>query len=178
MGGNFISKIIRSQELARGTQSMKLQKELKRPVPFTYPEQELLLNLLRVGDQVDNRLSRLFREYGLTLSRFNVLRNLEIARRPLTCGEIAQRMIQVVPAITSLVDQLEKRGWVQRHRCEQDRRVVYVEITPSGLQVTATVMPPLVDLEKQLLKKLTRGDMKSLIGLLEKTRESLRENCD
>jgi DNA-binding MarR family transcriptional regulator len=152
---------------------MKLQQELHRPVPFASPQQETLLNLLRIGDQIDNRLSRLFREYGLTLSRFNVLRSLAVADRPLTCGEIADRMIQVVPAITGLVDQLEKQELVARKRCTEDRRVVHVAITTKGREFSDGILPPLQELEKQLLGGLTRSEVQTLLGLLEKTRGSV-----
>ncbi len=155
---------------------MKLQHELKRPIPYASPQQEALANLLRVGDQLDNRLSRLFREHGLTLSRFNVLRSLLIADRPLTCGEIGERMIQLVPAITSLVDHLETQGMVERERCSEDRRVVHVQITKRGREVAEGLKLPLTDLENTLLGKLTRAELKTLIGLLEKTRVSITES--
>ncbi|TWT73072.1 HTH-type transcriptional regulator MhqR [Allorhodopirellula solitaria] len=152
---------------------MKLQEELKRPAPYTSLQQETLVNLLRAGDQIENRLSRLFREHGLTLSRFNVLRSLALANRPLTCGEIGERMIQVVPAITSLVDRLEKHALVERHRCLEDRRVVHVSITQKGRQLSDAVDPSLRAMEESLLKSLTQAELKTLLGLLEKTRESL-----
>ncbi len=152
---------------------MKLQDELNRPVPYASIQQETLLNLLRAGDQIDNRLARLLREHGLTLSRFNVLRSLAMADRPLTCGEIADRMIQIVPAITSLVDQLEKHALVERQRCVEDRRVVHVSITPKGRKLSDSLLPSLLTLEKSLLKRLTAAELKTLLGLLEKTRASL-----
>ena len=74
---------------------MKLQQELKRSVPFASLQQETLVNLLRIGDQLDNRLSLLFREHGLTLSRLNVLRILFLADRPLSCVAIGERVIQL-----------------------------------------------------------------------------------
>lgn len=152
---------------------MKLQHELKRPVPFASVQQETLVGLLRIGDQLDNRLSRLFRELGLTLSRFNVLRILLLDDRPLTCGEIGERMIHIVPAITSLVDHLENRGLVERHRCVEDRRVVYVRITQAGRRLCDEAMVPLADIETRLLSKLNSAELKSLSGLLEKVRESI-----
>ncbi|MEO8268332.1 MAG: MarR family transcriptional regulator [Aureliella sp.] len=152
---------------------MKLQQELKRPVPFASIEQETLVNLLRIGDQLDNRLSRLLREHGLTLSRFNVLRVLMLADRPLTCGEIGERMIQVVPAITSLVDHLEKQALVERQRCQQDRRVVHVRITKSGKKLADAAMLPLPNIEHKLLGKLSQTQLKSLNGLLDKVRASI-----
>ncbi|QDV68984.1 HTH-type transcriptional regulator MhqR [Rosistilla carotiformis] len=154
---------------------MKLQEELHRPIPFVSLQQEALLNLLRIGDQLEVRLSRYFREHGLTLSRFNVLRNLILADRPLTCGEIGDRMIQVVPAITSLVDHLENQGLVQRERCDEDRRVVHVRITKAGRKLADTAMKPLNGMETDLFAKLNSTELKSLIGLAEKVRESFVE---
>ncbi len=152
---------------------MSLQNELKRPVPFASLQQETLVNLLRIGDQLDNRLSRLFRESGLTLSRFNVLRILVLADRPLTCGEIGERMIHIVPAITSLVDHLEKQALVERQRCVEDRRVVYVRVTPAGRELCQSAMAPLAEIEQRLLSKLNCSELKTLSGLLDKVRESI-----
>ncbi len=152
---------------------MKLHEELLRPVPFRSIEQEALLNLLRIGDQLDNRLSRLFREHGLTLSRFNLLRNLILADRPLTCGEMGQRMLQVVPAITSLVDHLEQQGLVERTRSAEDRRVIHVRITEAGRRLAAETMKPLEALEQRLMGELDRDELLRLVELLDKTRASI-----
>ncbi|MEZ6090259.1 MAG: MarR family transcriptional regulator [Pirellulaceae bacterium] len=152
---------------------MKLQHELKRPIPFASIQQETLLNLLRVGDQLENRLSRFFREHGLTLSRFNVLRSLILAEKPLTCGEIGERMIQVVPAITSLVDHLESQGLVERKRCTDDRRVVHVCVTEAGKKLADDVMGPLSKMERELFTGMSQTDLTDLTTLLEKVRDSL-----
>jgi DNA-binding MarR family transcriptional regulator len=156
---------------------MKLQEELKRPIAFASTEQETLLNLLRIGDQLQNRLSRFFRDQGLTLSRFNVLRSLIIADCPLTCGEISERMIQAVPAITSLIDHLETQGLVQRVRSVDDRRVIHILVTSQGRSLADAAMKPLADLEKRLLKQLRHEEQLNLIELLEKARESV-SMCD
>jgi DNA-binding MarR family transcriptional regulator len=156
---------------------MKLHEELLRPAPFRTLEQEALLNLLRIGDQLDNRLERLFRLHGLTLSRFNLLRILELAERPLTCGEMSARMLQVVPAITSLVDHLEHQGLVVRERSVEDRRVVHVRITDQGKRLAAETMKPVEELEQRLMKEMKRNELKMLVELLDKTRASIAA-CD
>ncbi len=144
--------------------AMKLHEELHRPEPYVSVDQEALLSFLRVGDQLDNRLSR-----------FNVLRSLVLARQPLTCGEIADRMLQIVPGIKGLVDGLEKQRLVQRERSTEDRRVVHVQITPGGQRLCKKVEQPIAELETRLLKGRKRSEVKMLIGLLEKTRESINE---
>ncbi len=92
----------------------RLQKEIKKKRPFKTPGEEAILNLLRTNDQFGNRFGRLFREYGLTSSQYNVLRVLRGEGKPMPSLEIAERLIQVVPAITGLIDRLEKQGLVVR----------------------------------------------------------------
>lgn len=151
----------------------RLQRELKKRQPFTLPEQAALLNILRTGDQFQNRFGRLFREYGLTGSQYNVLRILRGEGAPLPSLEIADRMVQVVPAITGLIDRLEQQGLVRRKRCTEDRRVVYVELTKEGADLVGRLDEPVHDLHRRLLGHLTRGELAELNRLLEKARQSL-----
>lgn len=148
----------------------RLQQEIHKKQPFDSLEQEAALNLLRTSDLFDNRLGRLFREYGLTSSQYNVLRILRGAGCPLPSLDIAERMIQVVPAITGLIDRLEAQRLVHRRRCDRDRRVVYVEITPRALTLLKQIDRPLEQLHKKLLGHLSSKELKSLIHLLEKAR--------
>jgi DNA-binding MarR family transcriptional regulator len=153
-----------------------LQQELKKKQPFDFPEQEAILNILRTGDQFQNRFGRLFREYGLTSSQYNILRILRGEGKPLPILEVASRMIQVVPAITGLVDRLEKQELVERKRCTEDRRVVYAAITDRGLAVLGELDRPLNELHKRLIGHLTKKELRQLSDLLEKARQSLGEN--
>ncbi|MEQ9408126.1 MAG: MarR family transcriptional regulator [Fuerstiella sp.] len=151
----------------------KLQQELRKVHPFEAPEQEAVLNILRTSDQFQNRMGRLFREYGLTPSQYNVLRILRGEGKPMPSLEVAERMIQVVPAITGLVDRLEKQDLVLRQRCTQDRRVVYIELTAKAARLLKQMDSPVRKLEKKLIGHLNQKELKQLNRLLEKARESL-----
>ena len=148
----------------------RLQHELKKKKPFASAEQEAILNILRTSDWIDNRLGRLFREYGLTCSQYNVLRILRGEGKPLPSLEIADRMIQVVPAITGLIDRLEQQKLVVRRRSTEDRRVVFVEITGKALEVLKKLDKPLEQLHQSLVGHLSRAELESLSRLLERAR--------
>src|SRR3954463_15809745 len=107
----------------------KLQHELKKRQPFESPEQEAALSVLRTSGQLQIRFARLLRQHGLTPSQYNVLRILRGEGKPLPILEIAGRTITVVPGITGLIDRLEHAGFVNRLRCEKDRRVIFVALT-------------------------------------------------
>src|SRR5436309_16074024 len=151
----------------------KLQHELKKKRPFESPEQEAAISVVRTSDQFQIRFARLFREHDLTPSQYNVLRILRGEGKPLRILEIASRTIAVVPGITGLIDRLERAGFVNRLRCETDRRVIYVALTDQGMATLAALDEPLVALHHKLLGHLSQGELKELIRLLEKVRGPL-----
>jgi DNA-binding MarR family transcriptional regulator len=151
----------------------KLQQELKKKRPFDCPEQEAALNIARTNDRLQIRFTRLFRDYGLTGPQYNVLRILRGEGKPLPILEIASRLITVVPGITGLIDRLEREEFVQRVRCAEDRRVIYVALTAKGTAVLAKLDEPVVELHRELMGHLTGAELKELSRLLEKAREAM-----
>lgn len=150
--------------------AQQLQHELKKRHPFDSLEQEAILNLLRTGDQFQNRFGRLFRKFRLTASQYNVLRILRGEGRPLPCLEVADRLIQVVPAITGLIDRLEQQGLVKRQRSADDRRIVYVELTDKAAALLKQLDLPVSQLHEQLIGHLGRSELRELSRLLVKAR--------
>jgi len=156
---------------AKKSESMsQLQKDLKKKRPFERPAQEAILNLLRTSDLFQNRFGRLFRQYDLTASQYNVLRILRGEGQPLPSLEIADRLIQVVPAITGLIDRLEKQSLVLRKRCQEDRRIIYVELTSQAQKLLQEMEEPVMQLHEDLIGHLTRSELIELSRLLEKAR--------
>lgn len=156
----------------------RLQQDLKKKHPFDSPEQEAILQVLRTGDWLDNRLNRLFRKFGLTSSQYNVLRILRGEGKPLPSLEIADRMIQIVPAITGLIDRLEKQQLVVRRRDSEDRRVVFVDLTDKARALLTKVDAPLHELHGNLVGQLSAPELTELSRLLEKARCSKFEPAE
>jgi DNA-binding MarR family transcriptional regulator len=150
--------------------SSGLQHELKKKRPFEALEEAALLNVARTNDRAQICFTRLFREFGLTPSQYNVLRILRGEGKPLPILEIAERTITVTPGITGLIDRLEAAGMVSRQRCEEDRRVVYVAISSKALKILSELDAPLAALHKRLAGHLTQTELKELSRLLEKLR--------
>ncbi len=152
----------------------RLQHELKKKGPFESQAQEAMLNILRTNDLFQIQFVRLFRQFQLTPSQYNVLRILRGEGKPLPILEIADRLIAVVPGITGLIDRLEQAGWVTRKRCEQDRRVVYVALTEQASQVLSDLDPLVIDLHQKLVGHLSVAELRQLTSLLEKARQGVK----
>ena len=153
----------------------RLQQELKKRRPFDLPEQEAALNIARTADRFGICFARLFREYGLTPSQYNVLRILRGEGKPLPILEVADRMIASVPGITGLIDRLEGMGLSARERSTEDRRVVFVAITPKGVDLLGRLDGPVEALHKRLIGHLSSVELRELSRLLEKARRPLDE---
>jgi MarR family transcriptional regulator, 2-MHQ and catechol-resistance regulon repressor len=147
--------------------------EIGKRCPFDLPEQEAVLNLFRTSDRLQHRFARLFAEYDLTPSQYNVLRILRGEGRPLECMEIARRTITAVPGITGLIDRLERKRppLVRRERCSEDRRVVHVAITPEGLELLGRLDGPIRELHRKVLEHFKPREVAELTRLLEKARQ-------
>lgn len=151
----------------------ELMRDLKKRRPFESEEQEVVISLLRTNELFQHRFGQHLRGYGLTHPQYNILRILRGEGRELPSLEIAERMISVVPAITSLLDKLEKRGFVRRERCESDRRVWHVHLTPSGAELLEELDEPNLALHASLVGHLDPAERTQLLALLEKARASV-----
>ncbi len=141
--------------------------------PFLTREQQVVLSVLRTNELFQHRFGKFFRSYGLSGPQFNVLWILARAGKPLPSLEVARRLIAVAPAITRLIDGLEKRMLIVRERSETDRRVWYVCLTDAGRTLLASMKQPNVAMHKTLVGHLTATECKQLLTLLAKARAPL-----
>ena len=75
-------------------------------------------------------------------------------------------MITRDPDVTRLMDRLEKRGLISRHREERDRRTVLTRITPEGLRVLARLDEPIQAAHRQQLGHLGKGSLRELTEMM------------
>jgi DNA-binding MarR family transcriptional regulator len=155
--------------------SSSLREQLKKQGPFDSLEQEAMLSILRTSDLLENRLARLLRDYDLTPSQYNAMRILRGEGKPMPCLEVANRMIQVAPAITRVIEQLVTRSLIDRMQSSEDRRVFLVTLTPSGKQLLKKLDRPIEQLHETLLGGLAKADLEKLIRVLEMARHAIEE---
>ena len=153
----------------------RIAQELKQNRPFSSPRAEAAVGLLRTADLIRRMIGVVVEPRGITAQQYNVLRILRGAGDAgLPTLEIAERMIEQTPGITRLMDRLETKKLVVRERCTKDRRRVYCRITSTGLALLKTLDAPINAAEEEALAGLAAREVKSLVELLDRTRDSLR----
>ena len=81
---------------------------------------------------------------------------------------IKDRMIERAPNATRLMDKLCEKNLIDRERCEDDRRVVYISITQQGKKLLKTIDDKL---HLDFIDNLTEEEATQLSGLLDKIRQ-------
>jgi DNA-binding MarR family transcriptional regulator len=149
--------------------SLKL--EIAQEPPFFSVEEEALLNVMRTSDALHRAFHRKTRNWGVTSTQYNVLRILRGAQpHGLTCSAIGDRMITAEPDITRLLARLKALKLVRQQRDKHDRRVVWTQISLTGLQLLAEMDPVIQKAPIELLGHLNRSELAELIRLLELAR--------
>jgi DNA-binding MarR family transcriptional regulator len=101
--------------------------------PKDHLEIRIWLRLLASASRLESILqSRITKEFGISLARFDVLSQLERSGDGLTMTETSRRMMVTNGAITSLVDRLVDEGFVTREAHPADRRTTILRLTEVG----------------------------------------------
>ena len=151
--------------------SLKL--EIAQGRPFTSVEEETLLNVMRTADCLHRAFHRETKDWGVTSTQYNVLRILRGAQpRGLTCAAIGSRMITAEPDITRLLARLKGLKLIKQQRDRHDKRVVWTQISESGLELLKAMDPVIERVPRELLSHMKKAELTELIRLLEMVRRS------
>ena len=95
---------------------------------------KMWIRMLGVTRSSESHLREFLRvKHDTTLPRFDVLAALYRRRDGVTMSELSRMLLVSNGNATAVVDRLEKDGLVLRTQSDQDRRTVFVALTPQGL---------------------------------------------
>jgi DNA-binding MarR family transcriptional regulator len=93
----------------------------------------LWLRMMAVHKLITNEARRRLRtSFNMSLSRFDLMAQLDATKVGLRMGEISNRLMVTTGNITGLTDELEADGLVERTADPHSRRASLVRLTPKG----------------------------------------------
>ncbi len=134
---------------------------------------ECAMNLVLTADLLEKRISSLILPLGLSPATGLVLSILADSEAPVSPNLIADRLIISRASVTSLLDSLEKRGYVKRQPHPSDRRMLWVELTASGRQAANQFRPIVHQHQKVWLSALNESEQEQLIQMLHRLQAAL-----
>lgn len=115
-------------------------------------------------------------EGGVISSHVPLLGVLRLRRH--TLSDLAERHSVSAPTMSNTVTTLEERGWARRVRSEEDRRVVWIEITGEGLAVLDRIEGQVAARIAQLLQGLDEAQCDMLVNGLTILRDTFARSLE
>lgn len=137
--------------------------------PLSKRRLKLWIRLLGVTRQAEGSLREFLRtRHETTLPRFDVMAALYRRRDGVTMSELSRMLLVSNGNATTVVDRLEKDGYVRRTQSETDRRTVFVALTPEGLASFETLAIGHEAEVNQLFANLTDSDLDTLTDIFKR----------
>ena len=125
---------------------MKGMAELASPRWLTDEQQQVWRTYLLGSTLLQERIEADLRPFGIDRAEYEILVALsESEDRRMRMAELADAVYQSRSRMTHTVTRMEKADLVQRRDCPTDRRGVWAELTPKGLELIQSVAPSHVE---------------------------------
>jgi MarR family 2-MHQ and catechol resistance regulon transcriptional repressor len=128
---------------------------------------DTFIKLTRCTNSLLARLAERNTVGDLTYSQFAVLEALYHLGH-MTQGEISSKVLKSGSNMTTVIDNLERDGFVRRERDANDRRVIHVHLTEAGTAKVEAVLPGHIAALVEEFKVLSAGEQETLGELCKK----------
>ena len=108
---------------------------------FGSPAVETAVLLTQAEALLARALGQALRPHGLSWPQALSLLVLDQQEAPISATRLVEHLGLGRTAMTSVVDRLERHGWVERRPSARDRRVAELRLTASGRQTVEEIRP-------------------------------------
>jgi len=118
---------------------------------------------LSINRMIDTRMQK----YDLTAMQWRPMLLIFFGKVN-TAAALAKDTCMDTGATTRMLDRLQKKGLLERTRCGQDRRVIYLALTDEGKRVCADIPADLCDVMNLHLKGFSHEELATLKQYMER----------
>lgn len=136
---------------------------------FKSAHQKAIVNIRYTSNWMSQKQNKYMSNFDISMAQFNILRILRGANDYLNVNTIKERMVEKSPNTTRLMDKLIEKKLIERVRCEEDRRIVFVKITEKGLTLLSEIDKDFTD-TYSFSESLSEDEAETLSFLLDKLR--------
>jgi len=119
------------------------------------------IKLIRSAETISSRINLDLGEFRLTESQFGVLDAL-FHLGPMKQKELGKKILKSGGNITMVINNLERRGLVQRKKGEKDKRQFIIHLTSNGRNSMKDLLPHIAKKIKKYFEILSKEEQKEL----------------
>ncbi len=131
--------------------------------------------LRRTSEAWKRQLDLVFKQHELRSIEFDILATMRRMDVAVTPTELYQTLMLSSGAVSTRIEDLVKRGLVQRVASEQDRRSCKVVLTPSGVGLVDNALNDHVANMNSMVSVLSCSEQEQLASLLKKISLTVRQ---
>lgn len=142
---------------------------------FRNAKQKAMINLLFTYGWAIEKIKNFVSTEDITHQQYNILRILRGAHpKPLSTLQIRERMLDKMSDTSRIVDRLILKKLVEKKTCAQDKRLVDVTISESGLELLKRLDSEALEMHG-IMKNVSEEEAEQLSNLLDKLRANSEE---
>ena len=135
-------------------------------------DRSLPMALLRAREAVMKKFLPSLREHSMSSQQWRVIRALN-EEDGLDITELADRCFLLMPSLSRIIQNLEKRDLVSRTQSKSDNRRSVISLTSDGKQLFEDVAPKSVERYNHITNKFGYGKLELLYELLDELIEKI-----
>ena len=116
------------------------------------------IKMMRAANSATSKVGKALNDDQLSVSQFGILEAL-LHLGTLQQHTLGDKLLKSGGNITTVLDNLEKRGLIERERCKSDRRCIWVKLTEDGRQLIENVFPKIAKLIGSAMTVLTTDEL-------------------
>ncbi|HYC36579.1 MAG TPA: MarR family transcriptional regulator [Usitatibacter sp.] len=154
----------------------RLVGEISLNRPFTGLHEGAFLSLVWTWQRLEQVGRRFFPGHGITEAQFNVLMILDdYGGRRFRQHELAEILVVNRASAGSVLEKMERSGWIERKPDPDDRRAMLVSLSRAGKAKLAEVRGPYYELLGRIFEGVPKRELQELILLCDRLRRRIDE---
>ena len=130
-------------------------------------EFKAVIGIMRASNLLVGDLKKTLKNYPINATEFAVMEFLS-SKGEKSIQEIRDRILLASGSATYVVDNLEKKGYVNRKISQKDKRVTYIKLTKIGENLMDDIFPIHKINTKKIFDDLTEEELDTLKKILKK----------
>jgi DNA-binding MarR family transcriptional regulator len=131
-----------------------------------------------VGGLAEAQIAKVARRHGLSHAALNALAVIEGRGSPMAAGEVGAHMHITSGTMTSVLDTLERNGYIERLTDPDDRRRVLVDVTPEAQAVLDQLLPEVVQTTTAVMRGFDDKELGAFLDTLARIRVAIAATPD
>lgn len=130
-------------------------------------EDQVLISLRQIIRATDLYSRQLSKQVGLTAPQLLVMQTIHRLGAT-SISKLSSEISLSQATVTSIIDRVEARGLVKRHRSSADRRVVHATLTAAGIEKISAAPTPLQDVFSKQFSSLEAWEQSMIVASLQR----------